>query len=58
MDPYEGKVTADSPSSTITTLFVPDDVLPGDNIHIVLEAVDDGTPALTRYHRVIFKVEL
>lgn len=40
-----------------TTAFeVPPDAAPGQTIHFVLEATDNGTPALTRYQRVIVTV--
>jgi hypothetical protein len=35
---------------------VPADALPGQTIHIVVEATDDGAPALTRYARVVVSV--
>jgi hypothetical protein len=36
---------------------VPADAKPGDDIHIVLSATDTGTPALTRYVRVVLRVK-
>ena len=54
--PYEGVVSPENPNSPITTVVVPEDAQPGDNIHLVLEAVDNGTPALTRYKRVIVTI--
>ncbi len=56
VEPYEGKVSADSPNLTTTTVVIPEDAQPGDKIHMVLEAVDNGILALTRYHRVIISV--
>ncbi len=56
VDPYDGKVSTDNPNSPITTLLVPEDAKSGDNFHMVLEAVDSGSPALTRYHRIIITV--
>jgi hypothetical protein len=35
---------------------VPNDATPGQTIQLVLEATDDGTPALTRYQRVVVSV--
>jgi hypothetical protein len=32
------------------------DVVAGQTIHLILEATDNGTPALTRYQRVIIRV--
>ncbi len=56
VDPFEGKVSVDNPDSPITTLVIPENAQSGDNIHIVLEGVDNGSPALTRYHRVIISI--
>lgn len=53
---YKGKVSADNPGSASTTFVVPEDALPGETIHMILEAVDNGSPALTHYHRVIITV--
>ena len=35
---------------------VPPNAAPGQTIHLILEVTDDGTPALTRYQRVIVTV--
>ena len=35
---------------------VPPNAVPGQTIHMILEVTDDGTPALTRYQRVIVTV--
>jgi hypothetical protein len=35
---------------------VPVDAIPGQTIQLVLEATDDGQPALTRYERVVVSV--
>jgi hypothetical protein len=35
---------------------VPADATPGQTIQLVLEATDDGRPALTRYQRVVVTV--
>ncbi len=53
---YKGKVIIVDPSSTSPTIVVPQDAKPGDTIHLVLEAIDNGKPPLTRYHRVIITV--
>ena len=37
-------------------MIVPEDAQPGQTIHVVLEAMDDGEPALTRYRRLIITV--
>ena len=50
---YPGKVTLSNPDTLTTTLQVPADATPGHTIHLILEATDNGTPALTRYQRII-----
>lgn len=53
---YEGEVRIEDPSSASISFIVPEEAKPGETIHLVLEAVDNGTPALTRYHRVVITV--
>lgn len=54
---YEGDVVFDTPDAARTTFTVPADAVSGQTIHLVLEATDNGEPALTRYHRVIVTVK-
>lgn len=54
---YKGTVTVENPFSASTSLVVPEDAEPGQSIHMILEAVDKGSPALTHYHRVIINVK-
>jgi hypothetical protein len=56
VDTYPGDVTLSEPASLATSLRVPADALPGQTIQLVLEATDDGRPALTRYQRVVVSV--
>jgi len=35
---------------------VPSDAVEGQTIHLILEATDDGEPALTRYQRIVITV--
>jgi len=60
VDSYEGEVSIESPTSTSTTVVIPDDAEPGDTIHMILEATDSPQrpPRLpvTRYQRVIITV--
>jgi hypothetical protein len=53
---YPGKVTFSSPTALATSVQVPADATAGQTIQLVLEATDNGTPALTRYRRVIIHV--
>jgi hypothetical protein len=54
---YAGDVAAADPSALATTFRVPDDAKPGETIHFILEATDNGTPSLTRYQRVVVTVQ-
>jgi hypothetical protein len=53
---YPGDVTIADANATVTTFRVPADAGPGQTIHLILEATDDGTPTLTRYQRIIVTV--
>ena len=56
VDSYPGEVSISDPAALVTLLGVPNDAVPGQTIQLVLEATDDGTPALTRYERVVVLV--
>jgi hypothetical protein len=56
VDSYPGEVTMANPPSLATSLQIPADAAPGQTIQLVLEATDDGRPALTRYQRVVVSV--
>ncbi len=53
---YPGKVTFSNPTALATSAQVPADAVRGQTIQLVLEATDNGTPALTRYQRVVVTV--
>lgn len=53
---YPGQVTLSNPTSLAPRLHVPADAMAGQTIHLILEASDNGTPALTRYQRVVVSV--
>lgn len=53
---YPGQVTFSNPTSLVTSMQVPTDATAGQTIHLILEATDNGTPALTRYQRVVVAV--
>ena len=55
-DSYAGQVAIDGANSRHASLTVPDDAAPGDTIHVILDAKDDGTPSITRYQRVVITV--
>jgi hypothetical protein len=56
VDTYLGDVTLSDPTALATNLQVPTDATPGQTIQLVLEATDNGKPALTRYQRVTVSV--
>ena len=53
---YPNKVTILKANSPQAEMLIPSDAVGGQTIHLVLEATDNGTPALTRYQRVIVTV--
>jgi hypothetical protein len=53
---YPGDIVIPNATSLDTTLPIPGDALPGQTIHVILEATDRGTPSLTRYQRVVVTV--
>ena len=57
-DTYQGGVTVENSNAREASFTVPANAENGQNIHIVCEVKDNGTPQLTRYQRVIIKVEL
>jgi hypothetical protein len=56
VDTYPGDVSLSAPTALVTRLHVPNDATTGQTIQLVLEVTDNGTPALTRYQRVIVSV--
>ncbi|MBV9879052.1 MAG: DUF1593 domain-containing protein, partial [Gemmatirosa sp.] len=57
VDGYPGDVRISDATSLDAHLVVPADAMPGQTIQVVLEATDDGRPALTRYQRVVVSVK-
>ena len=53
---YPGKIDISNANTAQAKVLIPKDAVAGQTIHVVLEATDDGTPALTRYQRVIITV--
>jgi hypothetical protein len=49
---YPGEVAIVTPAASATKIHIPPDAAPGQTIHLILEATDSGTPALTRYQRI------
>jgi hypothetical protein len=61
-DTYAGSVKITDSGSGKITFAIPEDakagseIIPGDTIHIIVEAKDDGINPITRYQRVIVEV--
>lgn len=53
---YPGKVDITNANAKQAEAEIPKDALPGQTIHLVFEATDNGSPSLTRYQRVIVTV--
>lgn len=54
---YAGAVTLDTTEGPLTTFRIPADAKPGETIHIIAEANDDGKVPLTRYARAVVTVK-
>ena len=53
---YPKEVNILNPTSMQTEIIIPKDATTGQTIHLILEATDDGSPALTTYQRIIVTV--
>lgn len=56
-DTFEGKIEITNAHKRNISLIVPKNVKKGENIHIVCEVTDNGTPKLTRYQRIIVTIK-
>ena len=54
---YPGDISIADPAALAASFRVPGDAKPGQTIHVILEATDNGTPPLTRYQRVVVTVQ-
>ncbi len=54
---YLGDIRFSDRAALSTTFRVSADAQPGDTIHVILEATDNGTPPLTRYQRLIVRIQ-
>jgi hypothetical protein len=54
---YAGDVRFSDQAALSTTFRVPNDAQPGHTIHVILEATDNGKPPLTRYQRLIVRIQ-
>jgi hypothetical protein len=53
---YTKQITILNSDSLQTRVIIPKDAVPGQTIHVVMEAIDNGVPALTRYQRVVITI--
>jgi hypothetical protein len=53
---YDGRVLLSSDEPAAVVVHVPADAVAGQTIHVIVEALDDGIPALKGYQRVILTV--
>ncbi|MBB3360003.1 MULTISPECIES: DUF1593 domain-containing protein [unclassified Novosphingobium] len=53
---YPGTLPATLGTGSVLRFQVPADAKPGQTLHLIAEASDDGTPALTHYARVVVTV--
>lgn len=54
---YSGDIRFTDQAALSTSFRVPSDAQHGDTIHVILEATDNGTPPLTRYRRLIVRIQ-
>lgn len=53
---YAGELSLQAGENGQASFNVPADANPGDTLHLIVEATDNGTPQLTRYGRVIVRI--
>lgn len=56
-DTYSGAVEFANAKKHTASFTVPNDAKPADTIHVICEVTDAGTPPITRYQRVVVKVD-
>ena len=54
---YPGNVVISNPNPAQAEVLIPGDAVGGQTIHLILEAIDNGTPSLTSYQRIIITVK-
>ena len=53
---YGSDVKIENDNTTNAKVLIPEDAVTGRSIHIILEVKDNGSPALTRYNRIIITI--
>jgi hypothetical protein len=56
-DTYDGIIEIKGNVKKNASFTVPNDAVKGETIHVICEVTDTGTPKLTRYQRVVVKIE-
>jgi hypothetical protein len=56
-DTYTGAVNIAQADAPNASFVAPRDAVSGDTVHIICEVTDNGSPALTRYQRVIVTIK-
>ncbi len=54
---YKGSVAIDGKDQPCAIVSIPADVKSGDTLHFICEVTDNGSPALTRYARMVITVK-
>ncbi len=54
---YPGSILIKNPASATVSFPIPETAQTGETIHVICEVTDKGTPALTRYQRLVITVE-
>jgi hypothetical protein len=56
-DSYDGTVKIGDSEKQNASFTVPGNAEKGKTIHVICEVTDNGTPALTRYQRIVFEIQ-
>lgn len=54
---YKTEMKITNSNQQRASLIVPTDAQTGDQIHVILEVTDNGTPQLTRYSRIVINIK-
>lgn len=53
---YEKVIEIENSGSETASVTIPNDMAPGQTIHLIVQVTDDGIPALTKYQRIILEL--
>lgn len=54
---YTGKINISNADSAQVKVVIPKDAVPGQTIHVIVEATDNGSSSLTAYQRIIITIK-